>query len=198
MKSDTTNEDIRYCILATMFIIFSFNVLVFFSYKKNIVVSDFLKLYLIIISLFFLIVSFLGMIFPKYFIKFNYLYTGSVHSITSLQFLFMSFDVFLTTIRFSKAITIISILLIIYLIIIFLFLKAIKRKLERRYVQSTTRIKPKFIALFSALGILLSKITINISEYVILGFCIYCFACVCSFGFYQLYMHWYYNNKKKA
>lgn len=196
-KDITHNKDIKklkVSILLTIFVVLFSNFLTFLAYSGSVEVNNFILALTITLNLFFIIISLLYFIFVKRVVSiqslFN-LYLGGVFALTSLNDLFITIDMFFQMLSFSKFLNTITVLIIIYISIVLFFLICAKNKLNNN---RRNKILLIIVGLFI---VILSTIKVRILEYAIIGFGMYIFPCIFTFGFYQIYIFIYYHKKRK-
>lgn len=183
-------KDLIFSILTILFVILCLNLIVFFSYNKAVEVNQYIFFIILLLNLSFIIISLLYLLFAKKLVKsptLLNLFLGILFSLSSLQDLIISLNMFYQILTFSKFIYIFIIFIIIYILFLNFFLTAIKKKLKNKNTYSKPINKTIFI-IAALIGIIFSKINSNIPQYYIISFLMYVFSCIFTFGFYHIYI----------
>lgn len=183
-------KDLIFSILTILFVILCLNLIVFFSYNKAVEVNQSIFIMILILNLSFIIISLLYLLFSKKLLKFPTLlnlFLGILFSLSSLQDLIISLNMFYQILIFSKFTYIFTIFINIYFLFSSFFITAIKKKLKNKNMYSKQINKTIFI-IAALIGIIFSKININIPQYYVISFLIYVFSCIFTFGFYHIYI----------
>lgn len=189
-------KDLIFSILTILFVILCLNLIVFFSYNKAVEVNQSIFLMMLLLNLSFIIISLLYLLFLKKLVKFPALlnlFLGILFSLSSLQNLIISLNIFYQKLNTFEFILIFIIFFIIYILFLSFFLIAIKNKLKNKY-RNSKQINKSIFILAALIGLIFSKINFHISQCYILSLLIYVLSCIFTFGFYHVYI--FINSKK--
>lgn len=192
MINDKKLKDLIFSILIILFVVLSLNIIVFFSYNKIAEIDHSIFIIILLLNLIFILISLIYLIFSKKLIAIPNLlnlFLGILFSLSSLQNLIISLNIFYQKLNTFEFILI----FIIYILFLSFFLIAIKNKLKNKY-RNSKQINKSIFILAALIGLIFSKINFHISQCYILSLLIYVLSCIFTFGFYHVYI--FINSKK--
>ncbi|EDT78205.1 Copy number protein [Clostridium perfringens] len=196
MINDKELKDLIFSILIILFVVLSLNIIVFFSYNKIAEIDHSIFIIILLLNLIFILISLIYLIFSKKLIAIPNLlnlFLGILFSLSSLQNLIISLNIFYQKLNTFEFILTFIIFFIIYILFLSFFLIAIKNKLKNKY-RNSKQINKSIFILAALIGLIFSKINFHISQCYILSLLIYVLSCIFTFGFYHVYI--FINSKK--